>query len=202
MQTGRLPWQGGTGRLADAAQGGERVNILLARAFFPSGTCASVLRGSRKMYTVVAKVHLEDLVRSMESQQNFPVLVAKIGERTYWHFQNRFYSDNEDLGAEAVYALLVSRQQRQTQRISRAQQIVAMGTMSRGPNVRGAIPDDVKQLVWTRDSGRCRHRGSTVELQFDHVIPVAMGGNGEAENLQILCGPCNRRKAYGLTAGS
>lgn len=59
---------------------------------------------------------------------------------------------------------------------------------------RGQIPDDVKQLVWHRDGGRCRGCGSAGELQYDHVIPVSMGGGSTEDNLQILCGPCNRRK--------
>ncbi|MET9517601.1 HNH endonuclease signature motif containing protein [Streptomyces sp. NPDC002994] len=41
--------------------------------------------------------------------------------------------------------------------------------------------------------------GSTSELQYDHIIPVAMGGSSELDNLQLLCGPCNRRKGPGLT---
>ncbi|MCR6491541.1 HNH endonuclease [Cellulomonas sp. P24] len=61
------------------------------------------------------------------------------------------------------------------------------------------MPDDVKQFVWNRDGGRCRHCGAVYELQFDHVIPVAMGGSSVPENLQVLCGPCNRSKAAGLT---
>jgi 5-methylcytosine-specific restriction endonuclease McrA len=64
---------------------------------------------------------------------------------------------------------------------------------------RDVIPDDVKQMVWLRDGGRCRQCGAQAELQFDHIIPVAMGGSSNPENLQILCGPCNRRKSAGLT---
>ena len=76
--------------------------------------------------------------------------------------------------------------------------MVAMGERPQ-PSARGAIPDDVKQFVWTRDEGRCRNCGSQTELQFDHIIPVALGGATVAENLQVLCGPCNRRKSAGLT---
>jgi 5-methylcytosine-specific restriction endonuclease McrA len=64
---------------------------------------------------------------------------------------------------------------------------------------RDVIPDDVKQLVWLRDGGRCRHCGAQAELQFDHIIPFSMGGSSNSENLQILYGPCNRRKSAGLT---
>jgi 5-methylcytosine-specific restriction endonuclease McrA len=67
------------------------------------------------------------------------------------------------------------------------------------PRRRDVILDDVKQFVWMRDRGRCRNCGAQVELQFDHIIPFAMGGSSEPQNLQILCGPCNRRKSAGLT---
>jgi hypothetical protein len=63
-----------------------------------------------------------------------------------------------------------------------------------GPR-RDPIPDDVKLLVWARDGGSCVRCGSTQELHFDHVIPVASGGGNSADNIQILCGPCNRRKS-------
>ncbi|WP_418789557.1 HNH endonuclease [Paenarthrobacter ilicis] len=74
-----------------------------------------------------------------------------------------------------------------------------MGAQPRGASARRAIPDDVKQYVWTRDEGQCRACGSTGELQYDHVIPISKGGSNNVENLQILCGPCNRRKSAGLT---
>jgi hypothetical protein len=60
---------------------------------------------------------------------------------------------------------------------------------------RDPIPEDVKLLVWTRDGGRCVICGSKEELHFDHIIPVAKGGGNLAENIQILCQPCNLRKS-------
>jgi 5-methylcytosine-specific restriction endonuclease McrA len=59
----------------------------------------------------------------------------------------------------------------------------------------------VKQFVFARDGGRCRQCGATNDLQFDHVIPVALGGGSSADNLQLLCGACNRRKGAGLASG-
>jgi hypothetical protein len=131
-------------------------------------------------------------------QINKPVPVLKIGDRQYWQFRNRFYWENDGLSGDQVYALLVTRLQREQATIDRAQAMVATG-MRPQPTVRGAIPDDVKQLVWNRDGGRCRHCGSGAELQYDHVIPVALGGASTPENLQVLCGTCNRRKGAGLT---
>jgi hypothetical protein len=57
-----------------------------------------------------------------------------------------------------------------------------------------SIPQDVKIAVAVRDGGRCRQCGSTAELHFDHVIPWSKGGANTVANIQLLCGPCNRRK--------
>lgn len=147
------------------------------------------------------KVRAEEFARFKAQQLEFPVRWARVGDRSYYEFQNKFYWDNDDLTPEQVHALLVTRLQAQQRRIERAESMVAMGEI-RTPAARGHIPDDVKQLVWMRDGGRCRHCGATAELQFDHIIPIAMGGSCEAENLQVLCGPCNRRKSSGLTIRS
>jgi len=152
----------------------------------------------RQSYRLPAKIHKDQWAQAWEAQRTFPVYVMTVGERSIWHFQDRFYWENDGLGAEEIYALLVTRQQRERQRIERAQAIVTYGAVPRQSS-RGAIPDDVKQLVWLRDGGCCRSCGSTVELQYDHIIPLAMGGATSAENLQILCGPCNRKKGAGLT---
>lgn len=56
------------------------------------------------------------------------------------------------------------------------------------------IPQDVKIAVAARDGGRCRQCGSIQDLHFDHVIPWSKGGANTVTNIQLLCGPCNRRK--------
>ena len=63
-----------------------------------------------------------------------------------------------------------------------------------GPR-RDAIPEDVKLRVWARDGGACVRCASQQGLQFDHIIPVALGGGTAAANIQILCQTCNLRKS-------
>jgi len=63
-----------------------------------------------------------------------------------------------------------------------------------GPR-RDPIPEDVKLIVWARDGGACVRCGSKKELHFDHIIPVAKGGGNVEANIQILCQPCNLKKA-------
>ncbi len=60
---------------------------------------------------------------------------------------------------------------------------------------RKPISDTVKRAVWVRDQGRCVGCGSTTDLQFDHIIPYSKGGGDSEQNLQILCGTCNRSKS-------
>ncbi len=155
--------------------------------------------GKTKQFVIARKVPRSEVQVWQDGQREYPRSVAlpSLG-RTYWNFVDRWWWDNDGLSAEQVHALLVTQLQRQQARIERAQAVVAMGAEPR-PVQRGQIPDDVKQFVWQRDQGACRNCGATVELQFDHVIPVALGGSSDAENLQILCGPCNRRKSAGIT---
>jgi len=121
-------------------------------------------------------------------------LIAQRG-RNYWQYQGRFWWDDAGLNAYQVHAMLTSREDRQRAQVQRAEAIFAIGGLPPDrPRPRGEIPDDVKHLVLVRDGGRCRSCGSNSELQFDHVIPFSVGGASNVDNLQILCGPCNRRK--------
>lgn len=57
-----------------------------------------------------------------------------------------------------------------------------------------SIPQDVKIAVAKRDGARCVQCGSDVDLHYDHKIPHSRGGSNSVNNIQLLCGDCNRRK--------
>lgn len=175
----------------------ENVQLVFRKGLFSSKGVVTLHIGARTT-VAVGKVHRDAHAEAQLRQREYPVYITRVRDRNYWQFRDLFYWDNDGLEAPAVHALLVTRLQRHEQRVNRAQQMVAMGTEPRSA-MRGVIADDVKQLVWQRDGGRCRSCGSTTELQFDHVIPVSMGGASTPENLQILCGPCNRRKGAAIT---
>lgn len=182
----------------------ENVSTLHERTFWGlfTGKGHVVVVVGRKRFRVMEKTHKNDFYADVARSQTYPVCFVRSGERAYWCFADRWFWDNEDLDDEQVHALIVTRDQRRQASINRAKSTVAMTEVPITPSARGAIPEDIKQLVWTRDQGRCRLCGSNVELQFDHIIPWSMGGATSPENLQVLCGPCNRRKGASVASPS
>lgn len=63
------------------------------------------------------------------------------------------------------------------------------------------IPNDVMAAVMRRDGGRCRNCGSEVDIQFDHIYPYSRGGLSTVDNIQLLCGSCNRAKSNKVLIG-
>ena len=64
------------------------------------------------------------------------------------------------------------------------------------------IPAEVRRAVYTRDGGRCTFEsadGTRCEerrdMQFDHRIPFASGGESTVDNVRTLCGEHNRHEA-------
>jgi hypothetical protein len=64
------------------------------------------------------------------------------------------------------------------------------------------IPAHVRREVWRRDEGRCTFVGenghrceSRTRLEFDHVLPVARGGEATKANIQLRCRPHNQFEA-------
>lgn len=179
-------------RRVDSAKLAHRPNI------FGNGPFILIL-GRRELYVRNKRKWTKaEVQQAREYMQQRPGLLANYEGKQYWHLNGRTFSDNENLTQEQVHALLITRDQRNQRKLDRAVAMVQQGQQPRQV-LRGHISDEVKQFIWQRDRGRCRNCGSNTELQFDHIIPVAMGGSSEAENLQLLCGPCNRMKGAGLT---
>lgn len=114
----------------------------------------------------------------------------------HWLYQSRIYSSKEDLAADDVHALILETELKKRRRIERAHAYVA-GQQAR-ISTRGPIPDDVKTTVWRRDAGQCIKCGGNERLEYDHIIPLALGGSNTVRNIQLLCEPCNRSKGAGL----
>jgi hypothetical protein len=61
------------------------------------------------------------------------------------------------------------------------------------------VPLRLRYKVFIRDHTRCRICGRSiavhgVNLEVDHIIPWALGGETSIENLRLLCEDCNRGK--------
>jgi hypothetical protein len=121
-----------------------------------------------------------------ESQKNIPITVLGTPDSRLWLFQDKFYRDTDMLTADQVRVDVLGRQLRAQREVAHAKAIVAAGTFSQQP-ARTAISDAVKLFVFQRDGGRCVRCGKNVDLQFDHVTPVSLGGASTPENVQILC---------------
>ena len=63
------------------------------------------------------------------------------------------------------------------------------------------IPTAIRREVWVRAEGKCQKCSSKFGLEYDHIVPFALGGTNSASNLRLLCRNCNQRNAiehYGL----
>lgn len=63
---------------------------------------------------------------------------------------------------------------------------------------RETISEAVRMFVWRRDGGRCVLCGCQERLEYDHIIPVSLGGSSTERNIQLLCERCNRQKSNSI----
>ena len=129
-------------------------------------------------------------------QREHPVRLRDEGRRSLWWFRDRFFWDDSGCSGEDVKALALQCLRREDRRLASARALMRGEENAVGR--RAPIPPELVRAVVARDGRACVQCAATQELQFDHIIPVALGGATSAENLQVLCGDCNRAKGDAL----
>lgn len=153
-----------------------------------------------------------ELERLLAEQEHHPVAVLQDDDaRTWWMAGGLVYVERDGLSADDVAALLAEKADRAQRKLERAHALrsrqvardaiggaVAPGAAAARAQSRPGIPRDMRLAVWQRDGGRCTSCGAEFDLQYDHVIPLALGGATSEQNLQLLCGACNQRKGSAI----
>lgn len=131
-------------------------------------------------------------LHAVAAQREEPVLLLLDAARRYWWFHDCIYWEDDDLAPDDVKALVLQRERAARRKLETAHSL--MRAEEAGQPVRMAIPLEVRRTVFERDGGHCVECGSNFDLQYDHVVPVALGGATTVANLQLLCSGCNQRK--------
>lgn len=137
------------------------------------------------------------LARAEAVQRTEAVCVLQDDRRRYWWCCDRFWCEDDDLSPQDVFALAYERELGRRRRLERAHAVLGARALPERPR-REPVPRELRRVVFERDGGRCVECGSDFDLQYDHVIPLALGGASTPENLQILCAPCNGRKGRAI----
>lgn len=167
-----------------------RTGTIFKKYFFHVGGSPVYRRGAPYLKTTA-------YVALREDQLCQPVPVADMGNgRQYWMFEGNFYWTTETLDARDVLALVRERERNAQRKLERARTLLEVDDSPRLH--RQSITREMRRAVYERDGGRCVECGSTFDLQYDHVIPVVMGGASTVDNLQLLCSRCNRDKGGSL----
>lgn len=133
----------------------------------------------------------------LQRSELMPERLTERDGRVFWLYRRRVFSAQAQLTAQEVSSLILHGERTKARRLER---VLAAAAAESDPErmAREPIPEDVRLFVWSRDKGRCVRCGATTELEFDHVIPLAMAGSNTAKNLQLLCASCNRSKGPNL----
>jgi 5-methylcytosine-specific restriction endonuclease McrA len=164
----------------------EVKNAYWARRMSALGWRCSFFVGKTPLDAALSKARWQALEAAQLVE---PSPILRLDGRRYWWFEGKFHREEKDLAAVDVLARVRLSERRARQKLDHAHATLPLDSEpARG---REPITREVRLEVFERDGGRCVRCHSKSDLQFDHIIPVLMGGATSTENLQLLCAPCN-----------
>ena len=105
--------------------------------------------------------------------------------------------------SEKAYELVIERMRREVS-LGDAEAPALFGSVARQTRAPRRTDADaprrspnIKDILYERQGGRCANCGDRLRkrlLEVDHIIPRSKGGADTDDNLQLLCGWCNRTK--------
>ena len=165
-------------------------------ARFESGFLRRRLVSGRREFEFISSMAHRAI---LAEQRTVPVAVAEDERRTWWMFRDRFFWEDDGLGPDEVAALVHERERRLRQ-AHRAGAGPDGGRRRGGrPAPRGRSPRTCGGRSSAATGGAASACGSAELLQFDHVIPVALGRGVHAGEPPGVCAPCNRAKGASLS---
>lgn len=138
----------------------------------------------------------EDIKRKSKEK---PVLIRWYQKKNqeekfyYYIYKGSFYRSEIELSENEAFLVLQSMWESKNEKLTRELERIKAKAELEG-NLRIPISEEVQITVWNRDGGKCVKCGSSLNLEFDHIIPLSKGGSNTARNIQLLCEHCNRSK--------
>jgi hypothetical protein len=111
---------------------------------------------------------------------------------------------------EAGLDLLLAQDAKRKALVAKPRKIAEPATPSEGSSTNNSgpsrnVPAAVKRAVWRRAGECCEWPlegggvcASTLRLELDHIVPVALGGGSTIDNLRVLCRVHNQFAARGV----
>lgn len=168
--------------------------------FWSLGPSKTIDRGlkivmSGKPFMYIFKKDKFDLDQKINQSKEVPVCLFFKDRKKYWLYKDKLYWENDNLESSDLKLLLDEKTEKRKRKIEK---LKLADTTSDNEVIREPISDEVKMYVWKRDEGKCVKCGSRENLEYDHIIPVSMGGSSTARNIELLCEECNRKKGGNL----
>ncbi len=167
---------------------------------FPHYYCWFQIDSSYWMVCRIEQSEWEDLKRKSEDMPVFIRWYAKENQEEklyYYMYRDSFYRSEIELSENEVFLVLQTMWDSKKEKLSHELERIKAKAEFEG-NLRVPVPEEVQMTVWNRDGGKCVKCGSSLNLEFDHIIPVSKGGSNTARNIQLLCEHCNRSKSANI----